>query len=162
MTKTALSFSLFMLASLGAAAEAARTKEQSDIVKYTDGTAERYTVKWTLDVTAKIREEGAAFVPYQGATENRKCVLSIDSGVVRSVSLVTRLGQAIPLPGMNRTLNNESRSEPCKEPRDQREKALGDARNAALERFDRITRDDLEDIRKETQASAGVVGITVQ
>jgi hypothetical protein len=41
------------------------------------------------------------------------------------------------------------------------EKALGDARNR-LERFDRITRDDLEDIRKETQASAGVVGITVR
>jgi hypothetical protein len=158
MTRAALS--LCMAASLGAAAEVASTKEKSYIVKYTDGTAERYTVKWTLNLATSRKEEGTSFVPYQGASnDNRRCTLSVASSVERTVSLVTRLGQAIPLPGMNRSLNKESRSSPCD---DKRDKAADDSRAVALETFDRVTNVDLEDIRKETQASSGVVAITIE
>jgi hypothetical protein len=158
MKRTALS--LCLAASLGAAAEVAGSKEKSYIVKYSDGTAERYKVKWTLNLATSRKEEGGSFVPYQGANqENRRCTMSVASSVDRTVSMVTRLGQAIPLPGMNRTMNKESRSSPCD---DKRDKAVDDTRTLAMETFDRVTNVDLEDIRKETQASAGVVAITME
>jgi hypothetical protein len=160
-----LAAALFALAALGAAAEIAATKERTSIVKYSDQSIERYAVRWTLDVAAKVREEGGSYVPYQGASENRRCTWSVTSGIERSVSLATRLGQTMPLAGMARTVPG---GEPLKGEHPgtctaapQRE-AMERARKAALESFERITEADLEDLRKSARSGADVSTVTMQ
>ena len=165
---------LCMIVSLGAAADVVQVKEFTYVVKYTDDAVERYSVKWTLNVTTNVRDGAGVFIPYQGAVENRRCTWSITSSVDRTVSFVTRLGQAVPLANMSRTFKEDprnpgremviagERNETCNEARAQREKDVADARKAVLEMFDRLTTSDFEGLRKEAQANANVRTITVQ
>jgi len=101
---------LSVLAPFATAAEVVTTRERAFVVRYTDSTTERYAVKWILDVAASSREQGGAFVPYQGAVENRRCAWSVDTSVERKVSLVTRLGEPIPVAKLSRLFQPFSRS----------------------------------------------------
>jgi hypothetical protein len=157
----------FALTALASAAEVAATKERTYVVKYTDQSIERYAVQWKLDVDAKVREEGGSYVPYQGAAENRRCTWSVSSGIERSVSLATRLGQAMPLAGMARKLGgaeplNGGHAGACGGAEPERDAAIARARKSALESFERITDADLDELRKSARANAQVSDVTVQ
>ena len=157
----------FALAALASAAEVAATKERTYVVKYADQSIERYAVRWTLDVEAKVREEGGSYVPYQGASENRRCTWSVTSRVERSVSLATRLGQALPLAGMARTMGGTEplkgeQAGPCGAKSAQRDAAVDGARRTALLSFERLTDSDLEELRNAARSNKEVTSVTVQ
>jgi len=150
-----------------ALAEVVQTRESAYDVRYADNAVERYAVRWTLNVTTTIREEGGAPIPYQGAVANLRCQWSIASSVERSVSLVTRLGQAMPLPNMSRTLKAESAdvvkgedNASCKDPRSRREAEVRNAGNAARERFEKFAAADLETLKSEARAAPNVAAVT--
>ena len=161
---------LSVLAPLGIAAEVVNTRERSFVVRYKDDTTERYAVKWTLDVAAKSREEGSAFVPYQGAVENRRCAWSVDTNVERKVSLVTRLGEPIPVGGMSRNLAGErgkaaiSGSQPggCAGAKSEAEAAITEARRTSMASFEKLAEDDFQELQRAARGRAEVSQVTVQ
>jgi len=165
---------LCMLFSLAATAEVVQTKERTYAVKYKDDAVERYKVVWTADVTTTISEQGGSPVPYQGATDVRKCTWTIATTIDRTVSLATRQGATMPLPGMSRTYKEDfqnrggefvvtdSRNESCKDATPHRENAIGNARNTAKGLFERLTEADLESLKKEAQSKPDVATITAQ
>jgi hypothetical protein len=160
---------LVLLVSLGAAADVVQVKERTYLVRYKDEAVERYVVKWTAHLDASVRNQGGAFIPYQGNVETPRCSWTITTKIDRTVAMATRLGQPITLDKMNRTLNDPQGKggavvvdKSCDEARAQRESEIGNARSAFLAAFDRLTNADMETIKKEAQATADVVTITVQ
>jgi len=160
---------LSVLAPFATAAEVVTTRERAFVVRYTDSTTERYAVKWILDVAASSREQGGAFVPYQGAVENRRCAWSVDTSVERKVSLVTRLGEPIPVAGMSRNLAGERASTAsgthpggCAGARSEAEAAIAEARRASLASFEKLAEDDFEELQKAARGRAEVSQVTVQ
>jgi hypothetical protein len=164
---------LCLLLPLGAAAEVVQTKERTYSVKFKDDAVERYTVKWTLDFTANVREVGGSPVPYQGASDVKRCTWKIDATADRMVSLVTRLGQPFPLPKMARTLDLDAtkpgkpytlagqRDLTCNDVKAERAEEMASAKASVLQAFERQTADDLARLVKEAQGNAEVASVTV-
>ena len=160
---------LSVLAPFSIAAEVVSTRERAFVVRYTDNTTERYAVKWALEIAASSREEGGAFVPYQGAVENRRCAWSVDSNVERKVSLVTRLGEPIPIAGMSRNLAGErgkaaisgTQTGGCAGARSEAEAAITEARRASLASFEKLAEDDFQELQRATRTRAEVSQVTV-
>jgi len=161
---------LSILAPFSIAAEVVSTKERAFVVRYTDNTTERYAVKWILDVAANTKEEGGSYVPYQGAVENRRCAWSVDASVERKVSLVTRLGEPIPVTGMSRSLAGGAGKEAvsgaqkgsCAGAKSESDAAIAEARRASLASFEKLAEDDFQELQTAARARAGVSQVTVQ
>jgi hypothetical protein len=150
---------------LGTVAEVVQTRERDYVVRYTDNAVERYSVKWTLDVTTTARDVGGSFVPYQANRENHRCAWSVASRIDRTVSLVTRLGQAMPLPTLSSSMKNEGEvkgeaDEPCSSPRSKREADTRAAAGTALEKFRTLTDADLEVLKQAARANPNVASIS--
>ena len=166
-----LSALVLIAPSLDARAEVVRTKERTYLVTYSDGAAERYLVKWALEVTSDVREVGGSFVPYQGSgNEQRRCTWSVSATVGRNVALLTRIGQSIPVPDMTRKLEGKDRfpdatgqrDEPCSKAAPERERAVGAARTGALDAFEHVTAGDFEELMSRARSAKDVRTVVAQ
>ena len=165
---------LCLMGPAAALAEVVQAKERTYAVRYKDGAVERYKVAWTANVTTTVREQGGSPVPYQGSVDNRKCSWSIATTIDRTVSLATRQGAALALPGMSRTFREDfrnpgtelvvtgTRNESCKEATAQREGAIAEARGALRALFEPLTEADLQNLKREAQSKPDVAAITVE
>lgn len=155
-----------LLIALPSAADLAQTKERTYAVRYKDDAVESYKVTWTANVNVSQKEETGSPVPYQGAVDFRRCSWSVTSSIERTVALTTRLGAALPLPVMTKSLPpgtgsamTGTRNETCNQAAQHREGDVKKAKAAILEDFDRLTAADYEALKSEARSKADVVSV---
>jgi hypothetical protein len=150
--------------------EAVGTAERTFRVKYRDGTVELYKARWVASRELSVQEHGGPAKPFEGKPfDDRRCQWSINGGIVRTVSLVTRNGREFINADKTRVFNSDFRNEGtsfdfttlrpgnCNDTAARRDSDFNDARRVLSEALEPTAARDLETVKREYQADGAIV-----
>jgi hypothetical protein len=153
-----------------ASAEVVSSAERSFRVKYRDGTVELYKVRWVATSELSTTEHGGPAKPLEGKfVDDRRCQWSIDGGITRSVSLVTRNGKEFINADKTKVFNSDFRNEGtsfdlltfrpgnCGDTAARRNSDFADAKRATTAALAPTVARDFETVKREYQTDGAVV-----
>ena len=150
--------------------EVVQTSERTFRVRYKDGVVELYKVRWVATRDMSSREHGGPAKPLEGKfTDDRRCEWSINGGITRTVSLVTRNGKEFINADKTKVFNSDFRNEGtsfdlttlrpgnCNDTAARRDSDYNDARQKLLEAMGPIVSNDFEAVKREYRADGAVI-----
>jgi hypothetical protein len=170
MMKLVLMLTVVLAVSSGLLADTAGSAERTFRVKYRDGTVELYKVRWVASRDMAVNEEGGPAKPFEGKfVDDRRCRWSINGGITRTISLVTRNGREFINADKTRVFNSDIRNEGtsfdlftlrpgnCNETAARRDSDFNDVKRSLVEALAPTVARDLETVTREYQSDGAVV-----